>query len=58
MYVLLGNNHTLLVIVIIDLLEWKIDALVSVLKIFIKSIGRTIFDIVGITLEIYTYKIK
>lgn len=58
MYVFLGNNRTLLVIVAIDLLEWKIDALVSVMKIFIKSIGQTIFDIVGFTLEICTYKIK
>ncbi|XP_049359190.1 uncharacterized protein LOC125823862 [Solanum verrucosum] len=52
-YLFLGANNTLPVIIVMDLLEWQAQALVSVLKSFIKSIGWTIADIVGIPPYLY-----
>jgi len=46
------------VIITADLLEWKVQALVRVLKRFIKAIGWTIANIVGIPPYICTHKFQ
>ncbi|WMV25331.1 hypothetical protein MTR67_018716 [Solanum verrucosum] len=47
-YVFMGANNILLVIIATDLLEWKVQVLISVLKRFITSIGWTIAENMGI----------
>ncbi|XP_049370434.1 uncharacterized protein LOC125835359 [Solanum verrucosum] len=55
-YVFLGQNSTLHVIIIADLSEGKIEALVSVLKRFKRAIGWIIADIIGIPPGICSHK--
>ncbi|KAK4706630.1 hypothetical protein R3W88_033821 [Solanum pinnatisectum] len=57
-YVFLGQNSTLPVIIVADLSERKIEALVSVLKRFKRAIGWTIADIIEIPLGICSHKIQ
>lgn len=47
-YAFLGANNTLLVVIIADLLEWKVEALVSILQKLKRSIGWSIVYIIGI----------
>ena len=57
-YVFLGANNTLHVIIAADLNDSQVDALVEVLKKYIKSIRWNIADIVGIAPGIFTHKIQ
>lgn len=47
-----------MVIIEIDLVDWQVESLVSILKRFKKSIGWSIADIIGILLGIFKYKIQ
>jgi len=57
-YVFLRESNTLPDITAADLLEWQVKLLVDVLKWYIKAIGWTIVDIVGIPPRICTHKIQ
>jgi len=57
-YVFLGKNNTLPVIIVFDLSERQIEALVSMLKWFKRAIGWTIADIIGIQPGIFSHKIQ
>lgn len=47
-YVFFGVGNTLPVIIAADFIEWQLKLLVDMLKQYIKSIGWTIADVVGI----------
>ncbi|XP_049394624.1 uncharacterized protein LOC125858885 [Solanum stenotomum] len=57
-YAFLGKDSTLHVIIVADLSEGKIEALVSVLKRFKRDIGWTITYIIGIPPGICSHKIQ
>jgi len=58
LYAFLGENNTLPVIIAGDLLEWQVKLLLEVLRRYIKVIGCTITDIVGIPPDNCTHKIQ
>ena len=57
-YVFLGANNTFPVIIAADLSDSQVDSLVEVLKKYIKAIGWTIADIVGIAPSVCSHKIQ
>ncbi|XP_049364536.1 uncharacterized protein LOC125829342 [Solanum verrucosum] len=57
-YAFLVANNTLPVIIVADLLESQVQLLIEVLRKHIKSIRRTIADIVGISSGICIHKIR
>ncbi|XP_049399807.1 uncharacterized protein LOC125863875 [Solanum stenotomum] len=57
-YVFLGRDETLSVIIVANLCEVQVEALVYVLKRFKRAIRWTIADIIGIPLVICTHKIQ
>ena len=58
MYVFLGRDNTLPVIIAADLNERQVECLVTVLKKFKRAIGWTIADIIGIPPGICSHKIQ
>jgi len=52
----LGKDSTLPVIIVADLSEKQVEALVSILKRFIRAIGWTIANIIGIPPGICSHK--
>ncbi|PHT29331.1 hypothetical protein CQW23_31071 [Capsicum baccatum] len=57
-YAFLGSGSTLSVIVAADLGEQQVAALISILRKYIRAIGWTIADIIGIPRGICTHKIQ
>lgn len=57
-YVFLGQNRTLPVIIVADLSEGQIKALVWVLKRYKRAIGWTIVDIIGIALSVCSHNVQ
>lgn len=57
-YVFSGANNMLSVIIVADLVDYKVEALVSILKKFKKAIGWSIANNIGIFLGICTHKIR
>ncbi|KAK6780178.1 hypothetical protein RDI58_022362 [Solanum bulbocastanum] len=57
-YVFLGANNNLPIIIAVDFLEWQVNSLLVVWRRYIKAIGWTITDTVGIPPGICTHKIK
>jgi len=56
--VFLGQNSTLPIIIVADLNEGQVKALISVLQRFKRAIGWTIADIIGIPPGICSHKIQ
>ena len=57
-YEFLGNGNTLPIIIVADLGEQQVEALISVLQRDKRAIGWTIADIFGLLLGICTHKIQ
>ena len=58
MYVFLGRDNTLPVIIAADLNGQQVECLVALFKRFKRSIGGTIADIIGIPPNICSHKIQ
>ncbi|XP_047253674.1 uncharacterized protein LOC107844380 [Capsicum annuum] len=57
-YVFLGKDNTLPIIIASDLEPYQVDTFKSIVKKFIRAIGRTITKIIGILPRICSHKIK
>lgn len=54
----LGENNTLAVIITAIFVEYKVEVLILVLRIYQRANGQTIIDIIYILLGIYIHKIQ